>query len=134
MTAPINILAAALDKVQLEPAACSLPSRVQAERAALLVIAQLVDVTGQPPQQSSSPLLHYVQEVDRAKEILRRAMEQMDQNDQSANRDALVENFERAQDVYYQATASVAELVARMIMPARVRSAGVDSVWAEGYF
>lgn len=46
MTAPMTILAAALDKVQHDPAACSLPARAQAERAAILVIAQTIEVEG----------------------------------------------------------------------------------------
>lgn len=134
MTAPMTILAAALDKVQHDPAACSLPAHAQAERAAILVIAQNVEIEGEPEFQASSGLLPYVGEVTRAKEGLRVALEELDGDAPPAKRAVLIANFERAQDVYYQATASVAEIIGRIVNapPAR-RGESVDSDWASGY-
>lgn len=134
MTAPINILAAALDKIQHEPATCSMPSRAQAEHAALLVIAQSADVEDGDTHHSSSVLLPYVKEVERAKEALRKAMDALDSNEQAEHSPLLREHFDHAQDVYYQAAASVAELITRLVLPPRIRPSGLDSVWAEGYF
>lgn len=134
MTPPMTILAAALDKVQDDPAACSLPARAQAERAAILVIAQTVELEGGPAHVTSSGLLPYVGEVIRAKEGLRVALEELDDDAPPARRAVLVANFERAQDVYYQATASVAEIIGRIVNPQSKRGReSLDSVWAQGY-
>lgn len=46
----------------------------------------------------------------------------------------LLAKFEGAQDVYYQATASLAELVDRMVLPEDIRKPSTDSVWTQGYF
>ncbi|WP_116827160.1 MULTISPECIES: hypothetical protein [Pseudomonas syringae group] len=134
MTAPMTILAAALDKVQHDPAACSLPARAQAERAAILVIAQAIEVEGEPAHHASSVLLPYVGEVTRAKEGLRVALEELDVDAPPDRRAVLVANFERAQDVYYQATASVAEIIGRIVnAPPVRRGESVDSDWSAGY-
>lgn len=134
MTAPMTILAAALDKVQHDPAACSLPARAQAERAAILVIAQTIEVEGEPAHHPSSGLLPYVGEVTRAKEGLRVALEELASEAPPARRAVLVANFERAQDVYYQATASVAEIIGRIVNAPPARGGeSVDSDWSAGY-
>lgn len=133
MTASLSILAAALDRVQLDPAACSLPPRAQAERAAFLVMAKAGDVAdGQTPA-SRSPLLVYVEELQRAKEGLRQvlaAMEPEGEPSAPAN-DVLMANFERALDIYYQATSNVAELVRRMVqLPSeRIVVSEFDDQW-----
>jgi hypothetical protein len=134
MTVPMTILAAALNKVQHDPDACSLPARAQAERAAILVISQSVVVDGEPAHLASSGLLPYVGEVTRAKEGLRVALEELDGDAPPARRALLVANFERAQDVYYQATASVAEIIGRIVNAEPVRRReSVDADWAAGY-
>lgn len=134
MTLPMTILAAALDKVQGDPSASSLPARAQAERAAILVIAQAVEVEGEPAHLASSGLLAYVGEVTRAKEGLRLALEELDCDASPSRRAELLVNFERAQDVYYQAAASVAEIIGRIVnAPPVRRGESVDSDWAQGY-
>lgn len=134
MNPPLNILAAALGQVQLRPLVCSLPPHAQAELAAMLVIAQTADVAVGAFHQGSNALMPYINEVEVAKERLSHTIEELAKNEKPAKKAGLIAEFEGAQDVYYQATASLAELVARMVLPERVRKPSIDSVWAQGYF
>ncbi len=62
------------------------------------------------------------------------ALEELASEAPPARRAVLLANFERAQDVYYQATASVAEIIGRIVNAPPARGGeSVDSDWSAGY-
>jgi len=117
MSAPLTILAAALNRVQIDPAASALPAMVQAERAALLVLGRTTEAADEDDSVYRSPLVSYIRELQRAKEGLQRALAALEYEGDipQVRKDLLFANFERSEAVYYQASANVAELVRRMM-------------------
>ncbi|MBM5458653.1 hypothetical protein H8F21_13870 [Pseudomonas sp. P66] len=136
MTAPLTILATALDRIQTDPAACALPAQALAERAALLVLGRSSEAAEEDTLAFRSPLLSYVGELQRAKEGLQQALADLEfEGDIPEVRKALLfANFERSEAVYYQASANVAELVRRLMeRPAGGRPKSVDTAaWDQG--
>ncbi|EKT4532177.1 hypothetical protein [Pseudomonas asiatica] len=136
MSAPLNILAAALDRVQTDPAASALPAKAQAERAALLVLGRTTEAVDEDEFAYRSPLVSYIGELQRAKEGLQRALAALEYEGEipQVRKDLLFANFERSEAVYYQASANVAELVRRMMeQPAAVAMVEVsEDGWDQG--
>lgn len=113
MTLPLSILAAALERVQQDPALASLPASAQAERAAVLVLAGQVTADGRAP---ASALCFYLEQLDRARSDLRDALDRVADGDGlclSGSESSVA--FERALDTYHQAAANVAELMRRTL-------------------
>ncbi|MCU9529384.1 hypothetical protein [Pseudomonas mosselii] len=136
MSAPLTILAAALNRVQTDPAASVLPAKAQAERAALLVLGRTAEAADEDEFVYRSPLVSYIRELQRAKEGLQRALAALEYEGDipQVRKDLLFANFERSEAVYYQASANVAELVRRMMeQPAAVAMVEVsEDGWDQG--
>lgn len=117
MTAPLSILAAALQHVLGLPEAEQLTPYEQAERAALLVLRGLVpgDEAGKP---SGNLLQSYLADVDRAHRRLSVALDAVTQLDGDAEPQVASQvsaSFERALDVYHQSASNAVSAVQRML-------------------